>query len=77
MYSKAYFFRPSVTLAYNDIEQSDIRHRLITNTPPQAISYVRKKLKSGPKDICTKQIDFSLHFRINCHYLPVNRCKYG
>ena len=34
MYSKACLFRPSVTLAYNNIGQSDIRHGLTTNTPP-------------------------------------------
>lgn len=31
MYSKACLFRPIVTLAYNNIGQSDIRHELTTN----------------------------------------------
>lgn len=37
----------SVALARNNISQSDIWYGLTTNTPPQAIPYVREKLNFG------------------------------
>ena len=75
MYSKACLFRPSVTLAYHDIGQSDIRYGLTTNIPLQAMPYMREKLNSGPKDMCTKHINFYCIFeQIG---FPANGCKYS